>query len=46
MKRIEGMEKFLLRRFLASEKLNVVDEQNVDIPVFVAEALPGYPGSH
>ena len=41
------MEKFFLRLFFAGEKLDIVDEQNVDVPVFVAETLRrGCRGSH
>lgn len=36
---IEGMEKFLLRRFLAGDKLDIVDEEQVGIAVFIAELI-------
>ena len=34
---IEGMEKFLLRGFLAGDKLDIIDEEEVRVAVFVAE---------
>ena len=36
---IERMEKFLLRGFLAGDKLDIVDEEQVRIAVFVAELV-------
>ncbi|MNJ53529.1 hypothetical protein D3C77_489220 [compost metagenome] len=39
MQRIEGMEKLLLCRFLPGQKLNVINEQNINVPVFVPEAF-------
>jgi hypothetical protein len=35
--RVEGVEEFLLRPFLAREELNVVDEQHISLPIAVAE---------
>ena len=32
------MEKFLLRTFFSNNELNVVNQQNVDIPVFFTES--------
>ena len=34
---IEGMEEFLLRRFLAGDKLDIVDEEQIGVAVFIAE---------
>ena len=31
------MEEFLLRRFLADQELNIINQKHVDIPVLVAE---------
>ncbi|MNJ36515.1 hypothetical protein D3C77_313060 [compost metagenome] len=39
MQRIEGMEEFLLRGFFTCQKLNIINKQNIDIPVFVPETL-------
>ena len=36
-KRVEGVEKFLLRTFLAAEKLNVVDQKQVGLAIALAE---------
>ncbi|MNE56050.1 hypothetical protein D3C80_1509270 [compost metagenome] len=36
---IKRMEKFLLRRFFAGQELNVVNQQNINVAVFVAEAF-------
>ena len=37
MQRVERVEEFLLDAFLAGEKLNVVDQQDIGLPVFFAE---------
>ena len=37
VERVEGMEEFLLRTFLAADELDIVDEQNVRIAVLAAE---------
>ena len=42
---VEGVEKFLLRRVLAGDKLNVVDQKQVGVAVFVAE-LEVFAGTH
>ena len=34
---IEGVEKFLLRRNLSCDELDIVDEQHIGIAVFVLE---------
>ncbi|MNI90714.1 hypothetical protein D3C73_1482730 [compost metagenome] len=39
MQGVECMEKFLLGRFLPRQELNVVNQQDVYVPVFVAEAF-------
>ena len=36
---VEGMEEFLLRMFLFREELNIIDEQYIDIAIFLAEGL-------
>ena len=36
---IEGMEKFLLRRFLAGDKLNIVNQKQIGVAVFIAELI-------
>ena len=41
VQRVEGVEKLLLRRFLAGNELDVVDQQHVGFPVFLAELLGG-----
>ena len=38
VKGIEGMEEFLLRTLLTDDELHVVDEQYVDVAVFLTEA--------
>ncbi len=37
IQRIEGVEEFFLRPFLARQKLNVVDHQHIDIAVALPE---------
>ena len=37
VQRVEGVEEFFLRRFLAGDELNVVDQQHVDRAILVAE---------
>ena len=37
VKRVEGMEKLLLGAFLASKKLDVVNEEHIGLTVFLAE---------
>ena len=37
MERVEGVEEFLLGLLLALEELDVVDQEHVDVSVFVAE---------
>src|SRR4029077_17724666 len=37
MQGVEGMEEFLLRAFLACQKLDVVDHQDIRIAIFLAE---------
>ncbi len=39
MQRVKCMEKFLLSRFFPSQELNVVNQQNVYVAVFVAKAF-------
>ena len=41
VQRGEGVEKLLLRRLLAGDELDVVDQQHVGFPVFLAELLGG-----
>ena len=41
MQGIEGMEEFFLRRFLAGDELDVVDQQHIDAAVAVAKSLGG-----
>src|SRR5271157_6013735 len=40
VERVEGVEQFLLGAFLALEKLDVIDEQNIHEPVLVLELVP------
>lgn len=35
----EGMEEFFLRRFLFSQKLDIVNEQDIDVAVFIAKGF-------
>ena len=37
MQGVEGMEKLLLRSVLAGKKLDIVDEQNIYVAVFISE---------
>src|SRR5579875_253162 len=37
VQRVEGMEKLFLRRFFARDKLDIVYQQDIDLPVFHAE---------
>ncbi len=39
MDRVEGVEELLLGAFLAGDELDVVDQQDVDAPVALAELL-------
>ena len=36
---IKGMEKFFLRAFFLGNKLNIIDEQNINIAVFISKFL-------
>jgi hypothetical protein len=38
VQRIEGVEEFLLDALLAGEELDVVNEENIDLAIFLAEA--------
>ncbi len=37
MQRIEGVKKFLFSRFLARDKLDIIDEQDIDLAIFGAK---------
>src|SRR5256885_1125075 len=37
MQGVEGMEKFLLDSFLARQKLHVIDQKDIHVPIFAAE---------
>ena len=37
VKRVEGMEKFFLRAFLAGQEMNVVNQQQINVAIFPAE---------
>ena len=39
VQRVEGVEEFFLRALLAGKELDIVDHQDVDRPVFLAEEL-------
>ncbi|MMZ65548.1 hypothetical protein D1872_279580 [compost metagenome] len=39
MQRVEGMEKLFLCRFFTSDELDIVNQQYIDISVFITETL-------
>ncbi|MNN13837.1 hypothetical protein D3C81_1268830 [compost metagenome] len=39
MQCIEGMKEFFLRRLFTSDELDIVNQQNIDISVFITETL-------
>ena len=39
VKRVEGVEKFVLNRFLACDELNVIQQQVIQVPEFLPELL-------
>src|SRR5579875_3094373 len=39
IKCVKSVEEFLFSRFFAGDELNIVDQQNIDLPVFRAKLL-------